>query len=107
MMLCQGKVLGFHPHLQADDDGKPRQRNQGKWPFKLEEAGNTIVLTLVIGKFMRMEDIEIDVQTSYVCISVKVRHKLSRPCRPCVNEALKQRSQNPALIGSCRHISAM
>jgi hypothetical protein len=62
--------------LQADGNGRPRQKNQGKWPFELKEGNGTLLLTLLVGKFMSMENIDIDVQTSYVHVLLKVRYDL-------------------------------
>jgi hypothetical protein len=59
------------------DDGKPRQKNQGKWPFNLEEGVGTVTLTLSIGRFMRMENIQIDVHTSHIHMALKVWHSFA------------------------------
>jgi hypothetical protein len=60
-------------HMKVKVDGKPRQKNQGKWSFNLEEGVGTITLTLSIGRFMRMENIQIDVHTSHIHMVLKVR----------------------------------
>ena len=59
--------------LQAADNGKPRQKNQGKWAFTLKEGDGTLVLTVLVGKFMSMENIDIDVHTWYIHLLLKVR----------------------------------
>jgi hypothetical protein len=64
-------------HVQVKDDGKPLQTNQGKWPFNLEEGVGIITLTLSIGRFMRMENIQIDVHTSHIHMVLKVRHSFA------------------------------
>ena len=59
------------------DDGKPRQKNQGKWPFTLEEGVGNITVKLSIGKFVRMDDITIDVHASHIHMLIKVRHNFA------------------------------
>ena len=46
-------------------------RNEAKFPFTFDESGNEVVITLEPGKYIATSLINIEVETTYVRITVK------------------------------------
>ncbi|XP_029342248.1 protein tilB, partial [Acyrthosiphon pisum] len=58
------------PKLFAED-GRPYNLNQAKVPYKLENEDNRYVLTVHVYKFMDTSELDLDVQPTYVRVTVR------------------------------------
>jgi len=53
------------------DDGTPNQMNTAKWPFSIDDDGESIIVDLALPKFLDSAQIDADVQPTYVRVSAK------------------------------------
>ncbi|KAJ3290494.1 Protein tilB [Borealophlyctis nickersoniae] len=52
-------------------DGRVLQKNEGKWPFSFTNTAHTIILDVDISKFLDTSLIDVDVQPTYVRVTIK------------------------------------
>jgi hypothetical protein len=60
-------------------DGTPRQLNDGKWPFRMEEDGKgNVVVDIEFPRFMDTSLLDVDVQPTYFRVTVRRPEKRDR-----------------------------
>jgi len=50
---------------------RPRQRNEGKWEFSLDEQKDRVILELAVPKFLDTSLLDLDVQPTWVAMAIK------------------------------------
>ena len=70
-------------------DGTPRQLNDGKWPFRMQEDGKgNVVVDIEFPRFMDTSLLDVDVQPTYFRVTVRRPEKrdkviqVGHPARP-------------------------
>jgi len=59
------------PEEEIEKYGKVMQRNEGKWDFKFYEDKDEFILDIPAGKYMSLSFVDIDVQPTYIRVSIK------------------------------------
>jgi protein TilB len=62
------------PRRLMREDGTPIQMNMGKWPFKIEETRDEILIDISFPKFLDTAQIDAEVQPTYVRCTAKGKH---------------------------------
>lgn len=85
--------VNMTPQEEIEKFGKIMQRNEGKWDFKLFEEGDNVILDIPAGKFMSTANIEVDVQPTYIRVTIKGKVlQLLLPAEVNASAASAQRS---------------
>lgn len=70
-----GKDARKRPNLTPEEEiekyGKVMQKNEGKWDFKLHDKGDVYVCDIPAGKFMSQAYISVDLQPTYLRVTIK------------------------------------
>ncbi|KAF0984416.1 hypothetical protein FDP41_000315 [Naegleria fowleri] len=70
-----GSSLNNYPKLTPEQEiekyGKVMQKNEGKWQFKFFEEKGHYVLDIPAGKYMSLSYVDIDVQPTYIRVTIK------------------------------------
>lgn len=72
-------LLGIEPERPRRlfrDDGTPIQMNTGKWPFRIDETREEVLVDISFPKFLDTAQIDAEVQPTYVRCSAKGKHIL-------------------------------
>ncbi|KAL9650788.1 hypothetical protein ABK040_001838 [Willaertia magna] len=59
------------PEEEIEKYGKVMQKNEGKWQFKIFEEKGEFIVDIAAGKYMSMSFIDIDVQPTYIRVTIK------------------------------------
>ncbi|EFC48009.1 hypothetical protein NAEGRDRAFT_31069 [Naegleria gruberi] len=69
--LGLGKRVSLTPEEEIEKYGKVMQKNEGKWAFKLLQEKDHYVLDIPAGKYMSLSYVDIDVQPTFVRVTIK------------------------------------
>lgn len=93
-MFGKRNAIDITPEEEIEKYGKVLQRNEGKWDFKIMETKDSVIVDIPAGKYMNMAYIDIDVQPTYLRVTIKGKVlQLRLECEVKPDATTAQRSQ--------------